>query len=143
MLDSLRPFVYDKSVGGTAAGGVDAYLPIQMTALSNLAYMTNKIIIGIMNPMIPLANTRDREIFEDLASRIESSVMGLFAGTDKRSLTITMRGPSYAHRFTEHVQVPNVEIGVRDKRLNDAGVTETVIETVKPRAILPGLLRTL
>lgn len=110
VVDSLRSFIYDNSVGGTAAGGMDAYLPIQLTALSNVASQFGKHIIVTINPMMPAATEEERGKFYDLQKRIESSVPTVMTSTASRTLVITMRGPSSPSSQNVSYTVPAFDI---------------------------------
>lgn len=112
VIDSLRSFIYDNSVGGTAAGGMDAYLPVQLTALSNVAAVLGKHIIVTINPMMPAMTDEDRGKFIDLQKRIESSVPTVMTSNSRRALTITMRGPSSRESQQVNYQVPEFSFGV-------------------------------
>lgn len=111
VIDSLRSFIYDNSVGGTAAGGMDAYLPVQLTALSNVAAILGKHIIVVINPMMPAATEEDRGKFVDLQKRIESSIPTVMTSAGRRALTITMRGPSSRESQQVNYLVPEFEMG--------------------------------
>lgn len=115
VIDSLRSFIYDNSVGGTAAGGMDAYLPVQLTALSNVAAILGKHIIVVINPMMPAATDEDRGKFVDLQKRIESSIPTVMTSNGRRALTITMRGPSSRDSQQVNYQVPEFEMGTSVK----------------------------
>lgn len=115
VIDSLRSFIYDNSVGGTAAGGMDAYLPVQLTALSNVAAILGKHIVVVINPMMPAATEEDRGKFVDLQKRIESSIPTVMTSTGRRALTITMRGPSSRESQQVSYLVPEFEMGITTK----------------------------
>lgn len=115
VVDSLRSFIYDNSVGGTAAGGMDAYLPVQLTALSNVAAILGKHIIVTINPMMPAMTDEDRGKFIDLQKRIESSVPTVMTSNSRRALTITMRGPSSRESQQVNYQVPEFTLGASNK----------------------------
>lgn len=108
VVDSLRPFIYDQSVGGTAAGGMDAYLPVQLTALSNVMSLLGKHLIVTINPMMPLISNEDRARFYDLRQRIASSVPTMMSGEHERKLDITLRGPSSRNSRSAKYTVPTI-----------------------------------
>lgn len=110
VIDSLRAFIYDNSVGGTAAGGMDAYLPIQLTALSNLVAQLGKHLIVTINPMMPAVTDEDRGKFYDLQKRIESSIPTVMTSGSQRTLGIHMRGPSAPSSKVVQYTVPNFEL---------------------------------
>lgn len=135
VIDSLRSFIYDSSVGGTAAGGMDAYLPIQLTALSNLAAQLGKHVIVTINPMMPAGTDEERGKFIDLQKRIESSVPTVMTSNASRSLAITMRGPSSPSSNTIAYMVPSFDIKKSQNSVTPGPMPSGVTQIMKAESV--------
>lgn len=101
-LDSLRAFVYDASVGGTGEGGMDEYLSVQLTALSNVLARAGKIVFATLNPMISSDN---KERYDRLVDKIVASVPLVIVGRQSRVVDIYQRGVSAPSRSVSNAHV--------------------------------------
>lgn len=108
-LDSLRAFVYDASVGGTGEGGVDEYLSVQMTALSNVLAREGKMVFATLNPMIAADN---KERYDRMVDKIVASVPLVIVGRQPKVVDIFQRGVSAPQRSVMNAHVRDLTTAV-------------------------------
>lgn len=116
ILDSIRSLMYDKSVGGTGEGGTDAYIPVQLTALSNVLNVCGKTLMIAVNPVIEGTDEKEIARFDRLVKAFESSVPGVISGRQTRSGRITLRGMNVGSRLHKDFTVPDLSNVVFAKR---------------------------
>lgn len=96
VVDSLRAFVYGRSLGGTGTGGVDRLFAPQLTALSNMVAAAGRSLLAVINPL-----SDSEEAYQIYLTTMRSSVPGVWAaregvrppGTLDRKLIRYARGP--------------------------------------------------
>lgn len=108
MIDSFRPFLYDQSVGTTGERGIDAFLPVQLTALSNILAVCGKLLFVTLNPMIDATTDKEMERYERLQGSIEASVPFVLTGTSKRAATLSLRGFHNPNRDPNFITIPDL-----------------------------------
>lgn len=97
-IDSLRAFVYGRSVGGTGTAGLDQYLSIQLTALANVMAPVGSLAIVTINPELSYEKEKDRERYDEIAQKLVASTTLAFVATDSRRASIYPRGLSQNSR---------------------------------------------
>lgn len=128
IIDSFRPFLYDQSVGTTGERGMDAFLPVQLTGLSNVLAVCDKSLFVSLNPMIDATTDQEMERYERLQGSIESSVPFVLTGAQIRSATLSLRGFHNPDRTPKTFTVPDLapkSFPIRNSR-NQAEVEMTV-----------------
>lgn len=130
MIDSFRPFLYDQSVGTTGERGIDAFLPVQLTALSNTLSVCGKLLFVTLNPMIDATTDREVERYERLQGSIEASVPFVLTGTSHRAATLSLRGVHNPNRDPRFINIPDLSSGITRSRSNHNNLESEVEMTV-------------
>lgn len=97
-IDSLRAFIYAKSVGGTGTAGLDQYFSIQLTALGNICASTGTLLIATINPMIGYDDEKDKKRYDEIVTQLVASATFAIVGTSPRSVELYPRGFSHPSR---------------------------------------------
>lgn len=91
-VDSIRAFVYGKSVGGTGTAGLDQYMSVQLTALSNMYAVAGSLLILTINPMVSLEEEKDIKRYNEIADALVASTTLAFVGQTNRMVDLYPRG---------------------------------------------------
>lgn len=116
-IDSLRAFVYAKSVGGTGTAGLDQYFSIQLTALSNTFANTGCLAIVTINPLVDYNEEKDKKRYNEIVNQLVASTSFAIAGTDKMAADMYPRGFSHPSREPISVRISDLS----ERTLNDGG----------------------
>lgn len=126
MIDSFRPFLYDQSVGTTGERGIDAFLPVQLTALSNTLAVCGKLLFATLNPMIDATTDQELERYERLQGSIEASVPFVLTGTSHRSAVLSLRGLNNPNRDPKYINIPDLTFNAGARTSEDSEIEMTV-----------------
>lgn len=126
MIDSFRPFLYDQSVGTTGERGIDAFLPVQLTALSNTLAVCGKLLFATLNPMIDATTDQELERYERLQGSIEASVPFVLTGTSHRSAVLSLRGLNNPNRDPKYINIPDLTPNISSRTFVDSEIEMTV-----------------
>lgn len=139
-IDSLRAFVYAKSVGGTGTAGLDQYFSVQLTALSNLHAVTGSLLVATINPMVDYDDEKGRKKYDEIVNQMVASTSFAFVGTASRQADLYPRGFSHPDRSTVSIKIKDLHKESSPKIDN---VTITVVDNAKADVSAVSLARRL
>lgn len=108
-VDSLRAFVYGKSVGGTGTAGLDQYFSVQLTALSNVFAVCGSMILVTINPMVDYEEDKDRKKYEEIVNQLVASTSCAIVGTSSRQADVYPRGFSNPNRGSFSIRIEDIK----------------------------------
>lgn len=107
-VDSLRAFIYAKSVGGTGTAGLDQYFSIQLTALGNICAATGTLLVATINPMVGYEEEKDKKRYDEIVNQLVASATFAVVGTNSREVDLYPRGFSHPSRANVAMRVADL-----------------------------------
>lgn len=126
-VDSLRAFIYAKSVGGTGTAGLDQYFSIQLTALGNICASTGTLLVATINPMIGYEEEKDKKRYEEIVTQLVAAATFAIVGTERRVVDLYPRGFSHPSRDPVSMRVADLKDRSLAKAIPKASQTPSVI----------------
>lgn len=114
-VDSLRAFIYARSVGGTGTAGLDQYFSIQLTALSNMFAACGCLIIVTINPLVTLEDEKNVARYNEIVNQLVASTTFAMVGRSNRVLEFHPRGFSQIDRDMLEYRVIDLKAAAKQK----------------------------